>query len=107
MPLHAGRRHPLCPSCRYDLVKTVSRDGRVCPECGCEFEPNELLRERCGFDGPVPGGAASAVLLVVVAAGAVLIGRTIMLGVIAIGIAARAAGTTGLVVIVPSAILDE
>ena len=28
------RRHPLCPSCRYDLVVTVEEGGRTCPECG-------------------------------------------------------------------------
>jgi len=45
MPLHTGPRHPLCPSCRYDLVATVEADGRVCPECGRAFELDELIRE--------------------------------------------------------------
>ena len=45
MPLHAGPRHPLCPSCGYDLVATTRRGGRVCSECGCEFELHELKRE--------------------------------------------------------------
>lgn len=45
MTLSRGQRHPLCPGCRYDLVATVDVGGRVCPECGEEFEPHELLRE--------------------------------------------------------------
>ncbi len=38
-------RHPLCPYCRYDLVATVKVGGRVCPECGEDFELHELIRE--------------------------------------------------------------
>ena len=45
MPIDRGRRHPLCPYCRYDLVATVHGGGNTCPECGESFEPHELLRE--------------------------------------------------------------
>lgn len=41
---HLTRRHPLCPSCGYNLVATVAENRRVCPECGEPFELHELHR---------------------------------------------------------------
>src|SRR5687768_16806507 len=35
-------RHPLCPYCHYDLIATVADNKRVCPECGAEFNLDEL-----------------------------------------------------------------
>jgi hypothetical protein len=42
---HVNARHPLCPSCGYDLVATIDAGNRVCPECGLEFQLDELDRE--------------------------------------------------------------
>jgi hypothetical protein len=42
---HVNARHPLCPSCGYDLVATIDANNRVCPECGLEFQLDELDRE--------------------------------------------------------------
>lgn len=57
MSLHAGPRHPLCPSCRYDLVATVEQNRRICPECGYEFELDELIHQ------PRPGEWTVGVVL--------------------------------------------
>ncbi|MHC5114420.1 MAG: TFIIB-type zinc ribbon-containing protein [Planctomycetota bacterium] len=45
MPLPRFSRHPLCPECKYDVVATIDAGSNVCPECGCIFEPHELLYE--------------------------------------------------------------
>jgi len=39
------KRHPLCPSCDYDLVATLAANRRICPECGEEFELGDLKYE--------------------------------------------------------------
>ncbi|MCI0675368.1 MAG: hypothetical protein L0Y42_06270 [Phycisphaerales bacterium] len=43
--LNARLRHPLCPGCGYDLVATVQAGRRRCPECGDEFELDELRHQ--------------------------------------------------------------
>ncbi len=40
------KRHPRCPECRYNLVATVDAGIRTCPECGCEFDLDELHGEK-------------------------------------------------------------
>jgi ribosomal protein S27AE len=42
---HAKRRHPLCPSCGYDLVATIHEGKWICPECGEEFNLDDVRRE--------------------------------------------------------------
>lgn len=57
------RRHPLCPSCRYDLVVTVAAGRRVCPECGYEFEMDELITETLPGDWTIWRGLRRALML--------------------------------------------
>ena len=60
------RRHPLCPSCGYDLVATIDAGRNVCPECGHEFEPHELKHALLPEDWTLRRGlgrAAAALLL--------------------------------------------
>jgi predicted RNA-binding Zn-ribbon protein involved in translation (DUF1610 family) len=41
---HTTSRHPLCPSCGYDLVATIDAGKRICPECGEAFELHDVIR---------------------------------------------------------------
>ena len=68
MPAPEGKfrtkRHPHCPECRYDLVATVDAGRRTCPECGYEFELDELHGEkRPGDWTPLVGLRRAAVYL--------------------------------------------
>ena len=73
------RRHPLCPNCGYDLVATIEAGHRVCPECGCEFEPAELDYQQLPGDWTAARGirrAGVSLLIRVVPATAIWFGYT-------------------------------
>ena len=52
-PFNPRRRHPLCPYCHYDLIATVADNRRVCPECGANFNLDELHYEPAETDWSV------------------------------------------------------
>jgi hypothetical protein len=73
------RRHPLCPDCGYDLVATIDAGRNVCPECGGEFEEQELKRALLPEDWTLPRGLGRAATALLLRAAVCLIGWTAVL----------------------------
>ena len=58
------RPHPLCPDCGYDVADQVERGRLRCPECGAQFDRDEVDWERRPGDwSPLQGFLRVGVLL--------------------------------------------
>jgi hypothetical protein len=55
-PHDLKRRHPLCPHCHYDVVATISQESMTCPECGMEFDADDVDCEIRAHDWTPPRG---------------------------------------------------
>ena len=58
------RPHPLCPDCGYDVADQVERGRLRCPECGAQFDRDEVRWQRRPDDwSPLHGFLRVGVLL--------------------------------------------
>ena len=97
---HTTRRHPLCPRCRYDLVATIDAGRNVCPECGCEFQPHELKRQRLAEDWTIGRGLGRASGVLFLRALPCLVGWVIVLWGVTVPAAWLAGGRNWRIVII-------